>query len=94
MVLTGLVKLVGCRSGSKNGKAWCSAVFDAIDNPLERVEYFVPDNLIEKVEDIGFGEVHVTVRVYPMLVSGQRTFGSRLVDVAVKNLVDTAVKNK
>lgn len=85
MVLTGLTKMVGCRSGNKNGKVWCSATFDAIDDPLERVEYFVPDELVQKVQDIGFGEVYVTVRIYPMMISGQRTFGSRLVDIAVKN---------
>ncbi len=85
MVLTGLTKMVGYRSGSKNGKVWCSATFDAIDDPLERVEYFVPDELQQKVQDIGFGEVYVTVRIYPMMISGQRTFGSRLVDIAVKN---------
>ena len=85
MVLTGLTKMVGYRSGSKNGKVWCSATFDAIDDPLERVEYFVPDELQQKVQDIGFGEVYVTVRIYPMMRSGQRTFGSRLVDIAVKN---------
>lgn len=85
MVLTGLTKMVGYRSGSKNGKVWCSATFDAIDDPLERVEYFVSDELQQKVQDIGFGEVYVTVRIYPMMISGQRTFGSRLVDIAVKN---------
>lgn len=85
MVLTGLTQMVGCRSGNKNGKVWCSATFDAIDDPLERVEYFVPDELQQKVQDIGFGEVYVTVRIYPMMISGQRTFGSRLVDIAVKN---------
>lgn len=85
MVLTGLAKMVGCRSGNKNGKVWCSATFDAIDDPLERVEYFVPDELQQKVQNIGFGEVYVTVRIYPMMISGQRTFGSRLVDIAVKN---------
>ncbi len=92
MILTGLTNMVGCRSGSKNGKVWCSATFDAIDDPLERVEYFVPDELAKKVQDIGSGEVYVTVRIYPMTISGQRTFGSRLVDIAVKNLVDAAVK--
>lgn len=94
MVLTGLTKMVGYRSGSKNGKVWCSATFDAIDDPLERVEYFVPDELVTKVQDIGFGEVHVTVRIYPMMISGQRTFGSRLIDVTPRNQVDTVVKNK
>lgn len=85
MVLTGLTKMVGCRSGSKNGKVWCSVTFDAIDDPLERVEYFVPDELVAKVQDIGFGEVHVTVRIYPMMISGQRTFGSRLIDVTPRS---------
>lgn len=81
MVLTGLTKMVGFRSGNKNGKVWCSATFDSLDDPLERVEYFVPDKLVDKVKDIGFGEVYVTVRVYPLMVSGQRAFGSRLLDI-------------
>lgn len=78
MVLTGVATMVGYRSGEKDSKKWCSAVLDAIDNPLERVEYFIPDDLISKVESIGSGPVKVQVRLYPMK---DRSFGSRLLDI-------------
>lgn len=78
MVLSGCAKMVGIRSGEKNKKKWCSVVLDALDNPLERVEYFVPDALIDKVEQIPSGNVKVSVRLYP---GRDHTFGSRLLDV-------------
>lgn len=80
MILCGSANLVGVRSGQKNDKKWCSVVLDALDNPLERVEYFVPDELIGKVEKLPTGRVFVSVRVYP---AKERSFGSRLVDIDV-----------
>ncbi len=78
MVLSGCANLVGVRSGQKNDKKWCSVVLDALDNPLERVEYFVPDELISKVDKLSPGRVSVSVRVYP---AKDRSFGSRLLDI-------------
>lgn len=78
MVLTGCATMVGYRSGNKDGKRWCSVVLDALDNPIERVEYFVPDELIDKTFHLPPGPVKVTVRIYPMK---ERSFGSRLIDI-------------
>lgn len=80
MELSGEAKFVGFRSGGKNGKNWCSATFDALDNPLERVEYFVPDELVEKVKQLSPGVVHLVVRLYS---SKDHSFGFRLVDFDV-----------
>lgn len=79
MLLTGEATFVGLKSGQKNEKLWCAATFDALDNPLERVEYFVSDELVSKVQALKPGIVSVTVRLYP---SKERSFGSRLVDVS------------
>lgn len=79
MILTGKANMVGFKSGTtKNGGAWCSVVFDALDDPLERVQYFVPDDLVEKVKKLEKGEVIVEVRIYPVK---DGAFGSRLLDV-------------
>ena len=77
MVLTGCATFVGYRSGNKNGKLWCSLALDALDNPLERIEYFVPDDLVGKVTHLTPGPVKVTARLYPV----KGGFGSRLVDI-------------
>ena len=69
MVLCGSANLVGVRSGQKNDKKWCSVVLDALDNPLERVEYFVPDELIGKVETS-----HWSRFCFCSCVSGKGTF--------------------
>lgn len=84
MVLSGCAKLVGIRSGNKNNKRWCSLVLDALDNPLERVEYFVPDDLIGVVDRLPLGDVCVTVRLYP---GKDHTFGSRLLNVGLPESV-------
>ncbi len=81
MVLSGQAKMVGFRSGNKDGKVWCSATFDALDDALERVDYFVPEELVSRVTEIKSGIVQVTVRIYP--ISGQRSFGSRLLDISL-----------
>lgn len=81
MVLSGQAKMVGFRLGNKNGKVWCSASFDALDDALERVDYFVPEELVSRVKEIKSGIVQVTVRIYP--ISGQRSFGSRLLDISL-----------
>lgn len=79
MVLRGMANMVGIRSGkTKDGKVWCSVVLDAVDDPLERVQYFVPDGLIDKVKDIGSGNVMVEARIYPLK---DNMFGSRLIDI-------------
>ncbi len=79
MVLTGVANMVGFRSGkSKDNKEWCAVVLDAIDDSLERVQYFVPDALVQKVKDIGSGVVRVEARIYPMK---DGVFGSRLLDI-------------
>lgn len=87
MVLEGYAKMVGVRSGTKDNRKWCSVVLDAVDDPIERVEYFVPNELIDKVEKLSPGDVRVVVRVYPMR---DRAFGSRLVDI---NTPDKKDKN-
>lgn len=79
MVVSGYAKMVGSRSGKgKNGKDWCAVVLDALDDPLERLQYFVPDELADKVSDIGSGDVCVEMRIYP---GKDGTFGSRLLDI-------------
>lgn len=78
MVVRGLANLVGTRSGKSKDRDWCSVTLDAIDDPLERVQYFVPDELINKVKGIPTGEVYVEVRIYPMR---DNLFGSRLIDI-------------
>lgn len=81
MLLTGDATMVGFRNGTKNEREWCTVVLDAIDDPMERVEYFVPDALIGKVKVLKSGPVRVKVRVYPLQ---ERGFGSRLVDIDKK----------
>lgn len=79
MVVRGLANLVGTRSGkTKDNREWCSVVLDAIDDPLERIQYFVPDELIDKVKDLSSGEVYVEVRLY---AAKDNLFGSRLIDI-------------
>lgn len=78
MVVNGMAKMVGVRSGkTQAGKVWCSVVLDAIDDPMERVQYFVPDELMDKVHNLESGEVYVQARLYPL----KDGFGSRLIDI-------------
>lgn len=80
MVLKGVAKMVGFRSGkTRNNKDWFSVVLDATDDPLERVQYFLSDDsLVEKAKQIGSGNVYVEARIYPMK---DGAFGSRLLDI-------------
>lgn len=78
MVLRGVARFVGCKKGKKGEKSWCSLALDAIDDPMERLTYFVPDTLIDKVSNLPPGDVQAEVRLYPVK---DGLFGSRLVDI-------------
>lgn len=78
MVVRGIAKFVGSKSGAKGTKSWCSLTLDAVDDPLERLIYFVPDDLMDKVSKLSPGDVQVEVRIYPVK---DGMFGSRLLDI-------------
>lgn len=84
MVVRGIAKFVGSKSGVKGGKDWCSITLDAIDDPLERLIYFVPDALQDKITDLDRGiDVKVEVRLYPVK---DGMLGSRLIDINPVNI--------
>lgn len=83
MVVKGYARFVGIRTGkTKANKDWCSVTLDALDDALERVQYFVPQELIDKVVNLEADVVLVEVRIYQVK---DGLFGSRLLDI---NMVD------
>lgn len=65
MKFVGTARLAGYRSGTKEKKDWMSLALDDVDNPMNRIQVFVPDDLQDTVADIAFGsEVTVVVNLY------------------------------
>lgn len=65
MLTVGRAIYVGERSGEKNGKRWMNIFLDDPDNPLQRLQVFVPSDLISTVETFKpSSAVKVQLRVY------------------------------
>lgn len=65
MLAAGRAIYVGNRSGEKNGKKWMNIFLDDPENPLQRLQVFVPSNLIGTVETLKpSSSVVVQLRVY------------------------------
>lgn len=65
MLATGRAIYVGNRSGEKNGKKWMNIFLDDPDNPLQRLQVFVPASLIDTIETFKpASSVKVQLRVY------------------------------
>ena len=67
MICTGKAHYVGCRTGEKNGKTWMNVFLDDPENPLQRLQVFVPVDLQSKVSGIPVGssviaQLRVTMR--------------------------------
>lgn len=65
MNCTGKANYVGSRSGEKNGKRWLNIFLDDVDNPLQRLQVYVPAEVQGMVDAVPVGSlVSVTLRVY------------------------------
>lgn len=83
MKSVGSGKLVGFRSGTKNGKDWGNVFIDDNENLLERVQIFVNANMVHEVKAIPVGsDVNVKFHVYS--VNNGNGYGLRLVEITKK----------
>lgn len=65
MVFTGIGRLAGYREGSKNNKNWMNAFIDDAQNPLDRLQLFVADEVQGQVRNIPIGsDVQIEARIY------------------------------
>lgn len=65
MNCTGKANYVGSRSGEKNGKRWMNIFLDDVDNPLQRLQVYVPAEVQGMVDAVPVGSlVSVNLRVY------------------------------
>ena len=65
MFCTGTAKYVGSRSGEKNGKRWMNIFLDDVDNPLQRLQVYVPAEVQSMVGAVPVGSlVNIDLRVY------------------------------
>lgn len=65
MLAAGRAIFVGYRSGEKNGRKWMNVFLDDPDNPLQRLQVFVPQDLIPVVEGLPqSSHVKAQLRVY------------------------------
>lgn len=61
----GKANYVGSRSGEKNGKRWVNIFLDDVDNPLQRLQVYVPSEVQGMVDAVPIGSlVSVELRVY------------------------------
>lgn len=67
MTVAGYGKLVGFRHGTKNGKRWGNIYIDNPENPMERLQVFVRDDIFPAVEALPIpSDVQVCFSVYTM----------------------------
>ena len=65
MLATGRAIYVGNRSGEANGKRWMNVFLDDPDNPLQRLQVFVPSSLIDTIASFKpLSSVIVQLRVF------------------------------
>lgn len=65
MILTGIGRIAGTRTGTKNGKTWMNLYVDDCKNPMERLQLFVPAEVQPSVSVIPVGaDVRISVRFY------------------------------
>lgn len=65
MLVIGHAVYVGNRSGEKNGKRWMNIFLDDPEKPLQRLQVFVPSDLISTVESFKPSSiVKAQLRVY------------------------------
>lgn len=65
MVLTGIGKVAGTRSGTKNQNVWMNLFLDDVSNPMDRLQVYVPKELQKDVSAIPVGsEVSVELNMY------------------------------
>ena len=65
MLVAGYGRLAGFREGTKNSKAWMNVFLDDLENPLDRLQLFVPEQLHNDVKSIQVGtNVRIDARIY------------------------------
>ena len=65
MRFVGTGRLAGYRTGTKDKKDWMSLALDDVDDPMNRIQIFVPNDLHDTVADIFFGSVvEIAVNLY------------------------------
>lgn len=83
MKSVGSGKLVGFRTGEKNGKKWGNVFIDDVDNLMERIQMFVQSDMVDSVNQIPIGsEVNVKFHCYSR--NNGNEYGIRLVEITKK----------
>lgn len=65
MIFSGIGRVAGIRTGKKNEKTWMMLFVDDCENPIERLQLYVPVAVQSSVSAIPVGsDVRISVRFY------------------------------